>query len=142
MWLDHMSFVFCQPQISHCFIILRPSFKCLFIHSEKYFFFFFSGWAGSSLLCADFLELWPVRATLHCAAQASHCSGFSCRRAQSLGMWASVVAAHGLETAGSVSWYMGLVAPGMWNLPGPEIKPMSPLLAGRFLSTAPPGKSK
>ena len=29
----------------------------------------------------------------------------------------------------------------MWNLPGPGIKPMSPALAGRFLSTIPPGKS-
>ena len=26
---------------------------------------------------------------------------------------------------------------GMWNLPGPGIKPMSPALAGRFLSTVP-----
>ena len=27
------------------------------------------------------------------------------------------------------------------NLPGPEIKPMSPVLAGGFLSAMPPGKS-
>ena len=30
---------------------------------------------------------------------------------------------------------------GMWNLPGPGIEPMSPALAGGFLSTVPPGKS-
>ena len=30
---------------------------------------------------------------------------------------------------------------GMRNLPGPEIEPMSPALAGGFLSTAPQGKS-
>ena len=29
----------------------------------------------------------------------------------------------------------------MWNLPRPGIKPMSPALAGRFLTTEPPGKS-
>jgi len=29
---------------------------------------------------------------------------------------------------------------GRWNLPGPEIEPVSSALAGRFLSTAPPGK--
>ena len=29
----------------------------------------------------------------------------------------------------------------MWNLPGPGIEPGSPALAGRFLSTRPPGKS-
>ena len=30
---------------------------------------------------------------------------------------------------------------GMWNLPGPRIEPMSPALAGRFLTTGPPGRS-
>ena len=29
----------------------------------------------------------------------------------------------------------------MWDLPGPGLKPMSPALAGGFLTTAPPGKS-
>ena len=29
----------------------------------------------------------------------------------------------------------------MWDLPGPGIKPVSSALAGRFLTTAPPGKS-
>ena len=29
---------------------------------------------------------------------------------------------------------------GMWDLPGPGIEPVSPALAGRFLTTAPPGK--
>jgi len=30
---------------------------------------------------------------------------------------------------------------GMWHLPGPGNEPMSPALAGRFLSTALPGKT-
>ena len=29
----------------------------------------------------------------------------------------------------------------MWGLPGPGIEPMSPALAGRFFTTAPPEKS-
>ena len=29
---------------------------------------------------------------------------------------------------------------GMWDLPGPGLEPMSPALAGGFLTTAPPGK--
>ena len=29
----------------------------------------------------------------------------------------------------------------MWNLPEPGVEPMSPALAGRFLTTGPPGKS-
>ena len=31
---------------------------------------------------------------------------------------------------------------GMWNLPGSEIEPIFPALAGRFLTTGPPGKSR
>ena len=31
---------------------------------------------------------------------------------------------------------------GMWDLPGTGNKPMSPALAGRFLTIAPPGKSE
>ena len=29
----------------------------------------------------------------------------------------------------------------MWDLPGPGLEPVSPALAGQFLTTAPPGKS-
>ena len=29
----------------------------------------------------------------------------------------------------------------MWDLPGPGLKPVTPALAGGFLTTAPPGKS-
>ena len=29
---------------------------------------------------------------------------------------------------------------GMWDLPRPELEPVSPALAGRFSTTAPPGK--
>ena len=31
---------------------------------------------------------------------------------------------------------------GLWNLPGPGLEPVSPVLAGGFLTTAPPGKSE
>ena len=31
---------------------------------------------------------------------------------------------------------------GIWDLPGPGLEPVSPALAGGFLTTAPPGKSK
>ena len=29
---------------------------------------------------------------------------------------------------------------GMWDLPGPGVEPLSPALAGRFSTSAPPGK--
>ena len=64
----------------------------------------------------------------NCSTWASHCSGFSCCRAQAL-------------DAQVLLWCIGLVAHGMWNLPGPGVKPVSHALAGRFLSTVPPGKS-
>ena len=31
---------------------------------------------------------------------------------------------------------------GMWDPPGPGLEPVSPELAGGFLTTAPPGKSR
>ena len=35
---------------------------------------------------------------------------------------------------------MGLVAHSTWDLPGSGLKPVSPSLAGGFLTTVPPGK--
>ena len=86
---------------------------------------------------------------LCCGARASHCGGFSCCRARALGLWASIVVARMLSSCGS--WApehrlsscgaRALLLHGMWDLPGPGIKPMSPALAGGFLTTAPRGKS-
>ena len=68
------------------------------------------------------------RELLSSGVQAFHWSGFSCCRIQALerrlcscGVWA-------------------LRPYGMWNLPGPGIEPMSPVLAGVFLITGPPWK--
>ena len=55
----------------------------------------------------------------------------------------SLVAEHGLSGVGSVVLAWGLSYPvgkGMW-VSGPGIEPVSPALAGRFLTTGPPGKS-
>ena len=50
---------------------------------------------------------------------------------------ASLVAERRLSSCGA--W--ALLLRGMWDLPGAGIKPVSPELAGRFLTTVPPGKS-
>ena len=79
-------------------------------------------------------------ATLCCGVQASHCSGFSCCGARALGARASVVVALGLSSCGSraLEHRLGscgtqaLLFRGMWDLPGPGLKPMSPALAGGF----------
>ena len=53
----------------------------------------------------------------------SYWSSLSCYGSRALGLQASVVAAH------------GLVAPGMWDLPGPGIKMVFLPLKGGFLTT-------
>ena len=84
-----------------------------------------------------------------CCGVRAYCGGFSCCRARGLGAWASVVVApmlsscdlwapeHRLSSCGARASLLR----GMWDLPGSGIKPMSPALAGGFLTTAPPGKS-
>ena len=65
-----------------------------------------------------------------CGMLVSHCSGFSCSGAQALGH------------RGFSSWGTGASLPrGLWSLPRPEMEPMSPALAGGFLTTRPPVKS-
>ena len=79
-------------------------------------------------------------ATLPCGARASHCGGFSCCGARALGARASVVVAHGLSSCGSQALerrlsscgvWVSLLC-GMWDLPGPGLRPVSPALAGGF----------
>ena len=57
--------------------------------------------------------------------------GLQAHRLQQLWHAVSVVVAHGLK-----------LLRGMWDLPGPGHEPLSPALAGRILTTAPPGKSQ
>ena len=59
-----------------------------------------------------------------------------CCRAQALGTRASVVVAHRLSSCGLRAQLLR----GMWDLPGPGLEPVTPALAGRFLTTVPPGK--
>ena len=66
------------------------------------------------------------------------CAGFSCCGAWVLGVWASVVVARGLSSCGAQASLLR----GMWDLPQPGIEPVSPALAGGFLTTEPPGKSQ
>ena len=48
------------------------------------------------------------RASLRCQAQASHCCGLSCSRAQTLGSRASAVVTHRLSSCGSQAPELGL----------------------------------
>ena len=54
---------------------------------------------------------------------------------------ASLVAEHRFQTRRLSSCGSRAQLPrGMWDLPRPGLEPMSPALAGRFSTTAPPGK--
>ena len=71
------------------------------------------------------------RATLLCSEWASYCGGFSCCGAQAL-------VCKGFSSCST----QAQLPFGLWDLPRLGIKPVSPALAGRFLTTGPPGKSK
>ena len=111
-----------------------------------YLIYFWLLWFFVAVRC--FLQLRRAAATHRCGAQTSHCGGFSCCGAQALGAWASVAAAHKLSSCGSRALEHRLsscgarpqLLHGMWDLPRPGLEPVSPALAGRFLTTAPPGK--
>ena len=56
---------------------------------------------------------------------------------------ASLVAEHRLQTLRlSSCGSRAQLLRGMWDLPRPGLKPVSPALAGRFSTTAPPGKPR
>ena len=115
-----------------------------------YYYYFTFGFIGSSLLHMGFLQLQQAGATPRCDAWVSHCCAFSCCRVWALGVWASVVVARRPSSCGSWALECRLsscgaraqLLRGMWDLPRPGIESMSPALAGRFSTTAPPGKPR
>ena len=117
---------------------------------KKFIYFLFLGCVGSLLLHAGFLWLRRAGATLCCGARASHCGGFSCWGAWALGARASIIVARRLSSCGSRALGRRLsncgsraqLLRGMWDLPRPGLEPVSPALAGGFLTTPPPGKPK
>ena len=128
------SFLYSQI-IFHCMDILLQYFKTYSIRSllHHYIFFFWMRWVFAAVRGLSLVAV----SGLCCGAWASHCSGFSCCRTGTLGAWASVVVARGLSSCGTGAELLC----GMWDLPGPGIEPVSPALAGGFLTAAPPGKS-
>ena len=117
-------------------------------HKDQGFFFFF-GCAASSWLHAGFLWLRRVGATLRYSARNFHCNGFSCCRAQALDVRPSIVAAYRVScgwrtlehSLSSCDTWVYLLQ-GMWNLHGPGMELMSPVLTDGVLFTAPSGKSQ
>ena len=70
------------------------------------------------------------------SARPFHCGGFCCCSA-----WGLDTRLQWLRSVGFSTWCSRAELPfGMLNLPGSRIKPVSPALAGRFLTTRPPEK--
>ena len=91
----------------------------------------------SSLFSFNFICLFLAVLGLRCCLQAfssySGGVGYSCSCEQLFIAAASLVAENGLKAPGLQElWCTSLVAPRMWDLPRPGIKPMSPALAVRF----------
>ena len=79
----------------------------------------------SSLQCAGFSLRW----LLLLQSTGSRCMGFSSCGSRAL--------ERRLSSCGAQAWLFS----GMWDLPGPGVKPVSPESVGGFLTTASPGKS-
>ena len=87
------------------------------------FLIFIFGCTGSSIAMQAFGGERGLLSS--CGAQALHCGGFSCCRAQALEHSGSVVGARRLSCSSACG-----------------VEPRSPLLAGRFFTTESPGKPK
>ena len=125
-WLQQITF---PPTVQKGSLFSTPS--PAFVICRLYLFIF--GCVGSSLLRTDFLQLWhmgfSLRWLLLLRSTGSRLTGFS-----SCGSW-------GLEhTLNSCGAWAKLLRD-LWDLPRPELEPVSPALAGGFLTTVSPGKS-
>ena len=87
--------------------------------------YFWPGWVFVVRFCSSWREWGPLS---NCVVQASHCGGFLLQSTGSRHM-GSIVVAHRPGYSG------------VWHLPEPRIKLVSPALAGRFLAIGPLGKS-
>ena len=133
--------------------LVVPHWQCSLRWCKQFFFFFFfTFWLP--WVCITVHRISPAAvswATLHCGAQASRCSGFSCSRTWALQQ---------LQHEGSVVWLTqvlvaactgssiliaacGIFSRGMWDLvPWPEPEPGPPALGARISAPGPPGKSQ
>ena len=104
-----------------CWVLIARCRLSLFVASEGF----------SSLWCVGFSLWW-----------------YSWCGPQALGVFPSLVVAHGLSISSSCALECRLSSWGtwawllciMWDLPRPGIEPMAPALAGRFLTIRPPRK--
>ena len=136
--------VMCFYDSSHsggCEVISHCSFFFFFFFVLGFFFFFFKGIPLFLLFIYLFLAVLGLR---FCARAFSSCGERGPPPITVRGpltIVASLVAEHKLQmhrlsSCGSQAQLLR----GMWDPPRPGLEPVSPALAGRFSTTAPPGK--
>ena len=96
-------------------------------------------WTIFKILLIFYVLYWVFIAVLR-VYSSSWCAGFSLQ-------WLLLLLSMGCRCSGFSSCSLQglellLSSCGMWDLPGPGIEPASLALAGRFLTTGPPGKSQ
>ena len=100
--------------------------------------------------CKDFSLIVVSRGYCTCGVRFSQCSSFSrcgtqalgCTGFSSCGTWLSSCGSQALEHKLSRCGTQNYLLHGTWDPPSPGIKPMSPVLAGGFFTTEPPGKTQ
>ena len=105
-------------------IVPCPLLSCFSFLKNNFIYLFIFGCTGSSLLQRLFSSCRERGLLFSCYMRASHCSGFSFCRVRALGLM-------GFSCCGTPA----LLPHSMWDLPRPGIEPMSPALAGRFLTS-------
>ena len=128
-------FIYELPALFHCSTCLSlcqyHNILIIVVCSKifKKIYLFICGCAGCSLLRRAYSS-WGDQGLLSSCSVWAHCGGFSCCRTWALGCT-------GFSSCGA--WAQ--LCCSLWNLPRPGIECMSPVLAGRFLTTGLPGKS-
>ena len=123
--LSHCPYSYLQKILSHCRLAY---YTCIFFNLFVLFIYYF--WLCWVSVAARELSLVAVSGGYSSLQGA----GFSLR-------WLLLLQSTGSRCAGfSSCGAPAYLLRGMWDLPGPKLEPVSPALAGGFLTTAPPGK--
>ena len=133
----------CVDFVTVAFVLLSGLWPTSVYKEVKSFFFLIY------LIYYYYFRLCWVFIAAHGLSLVAASGGYSSLQARAPGTQASVVVARGLSSCGSQALESRLSSCGarayllcsMWNLPGPGIEPVSPALAGGFLTTVPSGKS-
>ena len=125
---------------------LAHRFQCMALHhavSCLLFFFFnlFLFKTTQTYFIYLFLAALGLRSSVRGISPVAASGGHSSSRCVGLSLSRPLpLRSTGSRRAGSVAVAHGLSFRGMWDPPRPGLEPVSPALAGRLLTTAPPGK--